>query len=719
MASDWANRIVGHADVPPGELLANPKNWRVHPKAQQDALTGALDQVGWVQRVIVNRATGNLVDGHLRVQMAVNRGASVVPVTYVDLTEQEEALILASLDPIGAMAATDDEKLRQLMAEINFDSEALSGMLEEITKEEQKPVEPAKPKLAERFIVPPFSVLDGRAGYWRDRKKQWLSFGIKSEIGREGNLAYRIKDYESWNAGKKRPDGTFVSTSVFDPVLTELVYRWFSAPGGKVFDPFAGGSVRGIVAAITGRDYTGIELRPEQVAANRQQAVDILQRQPEDALETTSDPAALTPVQRRGDAWVKRDDAFVFGGVNGGKVRTCLAIARKASLGLVTAGARQSPQANLVARVGKGLGLPVRVHCPSGARMPEMDAAEQAGAEVVEHFAGRNTVIIARAREDAAASGWTEVPFGMESPEAIEQTRRQVANIPEGVRRIVVSAGSGTSLSGILHGLADAGRKTPVIGVVVGSDPSARLDKYAPPNWREQVTLVKTDTPYEEPAPVTNWRGVELDAYYEAKAAMFVEPDDCLWVICKRQTHKPAQREDYDYVPRWIEGDSRNADELAPGEYDLVFSCPPYANKEVYSDDPLDLSTMTYPDFLAAYREIIKRSCAMLRENRFAAFVVGEVRGPDGHAYLNFVGETVKAFEDAGMRYYNEAIVVTPIGSAAILSGRQMKATRKLAKVHQNLLVFVKGDPAVAADASGIIEMDISEDVLSPWKEDE
>ena len=61
-------------------------------------------------------------------------------------------------------------------------------------------------------------------------------------------------------------------TSVFDPVLCELAYRWFCPPGGMVLDPFAGGSVRGVVASMLGRRYVGIELRPEQVAANREQA---------------------------------------------------------------------------------------------------------------------------------------------------------------------------------------------------------------------------------------------------------------------------------------------------------------------------------------------------------------------------------------------------------------------------------------------------------------
>ncbi len=81
-----------------------------------------------------------------------------------------------------------------------------------------------------------------------------------------------------------------------------------------------------------------------------------------------------------------------------------------------------------------------------------------------------------------------------------------------------------------------------------------------------------------------------------------------------------------DNLPRWITGDSRNIDTLAPGKYDFVFSCPPYADLEVYSDDPKDLSTLPYAEFVTAYREIIAKACSLLKPDRFACFVVGEVR---------------------------------------------------------------------------------------------
>ena len=159
-----------------------------------------------------------------------------------------------------------------------------------------------------------------------------------------------------------------------------------------------------------------------------------------------------------------------------------------------------------------------------------------------------------------------------------------------------------------------------------------------------------------------------------------------------------------DNQPLWNVGDSRNIDALCPGvQADFVFSCPPYADLEVYSDDPQDLSTMPYPDFIEAYREIIKKSCAMLKDNRFACFVVGEVRDKKGN-YYGFVPDTIKAFTDCGLKYYNEAILVTAVGSLPIRVGRQFESGRKLGKTHQNVLVFIKGDAKKATADIGVVE---------------
>ena len=124
------------------------------------------------------------------------------------------------------------------------------------------------------------------------------------------------------------------------------------------------------------------------------------------------------------------------------------------------------------------------------------------------------------------------------------------------------------------------------------------------------------------------------------------------------------------------------------GHYDLVFSCPPYADLEKYSDLEGDISNMKYDDFLSAYRSIIAKSCFLLKDGGMACFVVGEVRDKKGNFY-GLVPDTIKAFKDAGMAFYNEIIMVTPTGTAAIRANGSMK-NKKIVRTHQNILVFIK-----------------------------
>jgi len=143
---------------------------------------------------------------------------------------------------------------------------------------------------------------------------------------------------------------------------------------------------------------------------------------------------------------------------------------------------------------------------------------------------------------------------------------------------------------------------------------------------------------------------------------------------------------------------------LAPGEYDFLFSCPPYYDLEVYSDAEGELSACpSYAEFIEAYRYIVTKCVGLLANDRFACFVVGDIRDKRG-MYRNFVSDTIAAFRDVGMELYNEAILVTAVGSLPIRVGRQFDAARKLGKTHQNVLVFVKGDPRKATDAIGLVE---------------
>lgn len=326
----------------------------------------------------------------------------------------------------------------------DFDDIAFQGLMNK-NDSENTPIIPAS--LKDSFIFPPFSILDTRSGVWQERKRKWLSLGFNSQETREdveliaksgqSTAIYELRNKMRESLGrdpewdeiidyaKKKGMHVYEGASIFDPVLCELSYRWFCPDGGKILDPFAGGSVRGIVAGVLGYPYAGIDLRLDQVEANRKQ-VELLS--------------------------LKNVDWF-------------------------------------------------------------------------------------------------------------------------------------------------------------DGDSNEVLDRYKP-----------------------------LDGF------------------------------------------------------DFVYSCPPYADLEKYSDDPKDLSNMDYADFKEVYFSIIKKAVAQLKEDRFACFVVGDVRDKKGF-YYNFVSDTIQAFKEAGMELYNEIILVNVVGSLAVRVRRQFNGGRKIGKMHQNVLVFYKGDP--------------------------
>jgi hypothetical protein len=131
----WRNRIVGEGVKPASQFMANEKNWRVHPQAQRDALHGALNEVGWVAPVIENVRTGYLVDGHERVWQALQNDDAEVPYVQVDLSPEEEAYVLATLDPIGAMALADNEKLDELLQEVQSGEAGVQALLGELAQQ--------------------------------------------------------------------------------------------------------------------------------------------------------------------------------------------------------------------------------------------------------------------------------------------------------------------------------------------------------------------------------------------------------------------------------------------------------------------------------------------------------------------------------------------------------------------------------------------------------
>lgn len=258
----------------------------------------------------------------------------------------------------------------------------------------------------------------------------------------------------------------------------------------------------------------------------------------------------LTPIEEYDGIYLKRDDLYRAPGTDapGGKARTCYALAKAfkdaGAPGLITAGSRSSPQVNIVAQIGKALGLPVRVHTPEGAPGPEVEAALEAGAVRVAHKAGYNSVIVGRANQDAAATGWGLIPFGMECEEAVTQTASSFHNIVplfnRGlIKRLIVPVGSGMSLCGILEGMNEHFElinTLPVLGVIVGANPTKRLNKFAPLwGFAEKLELIPAGVDYHVQIDASIGP-VKLDPVYEAKCAKFARPGDLLWLVGIRQT---------------------------------------------------------------------------------------------------------------------------------------------------------------------------------------
>jgi len=251
-------------DYPIGALIFAEYNPRQLTKDQYKGLRDSIERFGLVDPIIVNKHKDRkniVVGGHQRIRIAQDLGFKKIPCVEVELdADREKELNIRLNKNVGEWdydALANNFDVGELTEWGFTDDELQFYETEESGYEERK-------TLAEKFIVPPFSVLDARQGYWQDRKRDWLSLGIDSGEGRGENLL-DYSEVVKINSG----------TSIFDPVLCELAYKWFMPEGGKILDPFAGGSVRGIVAEYIGYNYTGIELRAEQIESNRIQAKEL------------------------------------------------------------------------------------------------------------------------------------------------------------------------------------------------------------------------------------------------------------------------------------------------------------------------------------------------------------------------------------------------------------------------------------------------------------
>ena len=241
----------------------------------------------------------------------------------------------------------------------------------------------------------------------------------------------------------------------------------------------------------------------------------------------------LTPVEKHGDIYFKRDDKFVIGAANGGKARSAYMLMKNAT-GVVTAGARKSPQIQIVAIIAEQLKIPCYAQTTFGSKTRELEIAESHGAEIIFNTdTWHNSVIIGRAKKFALENNLTNIPFGMECWDAVKHTAMQVQNIPANIERIIMPIGSGMSFSGVLWGLDIFHRNIKVVGIQVGANPEKRLSIYAPKSYKLNSEIIKSEYEYSKPAKELILNGVELDEIYEAKCIPYVKPNDLFWIVGK------------------------------------------------------------------------------------------------------------------------------------------------------------------------------------------
>lgn len=152
----WKNRITGYSVERAGDLLASPFNWRIHTRIQQQAMEGVLNHLGWIDDVICNSTTQHIIDGHMRVTMAMRVGEdTAVPVKWVELSVEEERVALATFNPLGAMAIEDESQYGDLIGMMDDDERKVVELLtmteDDATKE---PKEEPEDDAASAITVP-------------------------------------------------------------------------------------------------------------------------------------------------------------------------------------------------------------------------------------------------------------------------------------------------------------------------------------------------------------------------------------------------------------------------------------------------------------------------------------------------------------------------------------------------------------------------------------
>lgn len=637
-------------DVRP--LVPYERNTRTHSPGQIEQIKAAIRRFGFVGVIAYVPPTA-LKIGHARREATMEMWAAGEAVWGPGKRAQLPAWHLPAIDVSGL----DDAELRALVIADN--KIALNaGWDEALLREELAALESldfdiptmgfdtaelkrlfapgggqaGAGRMAEEFLIPPFSVLNAREGWWQDRKREWLALGIKSELGRGENLIKRsLQDRLAIIVpGQYQAAVDFIAECRAqdmddDAIMAEAGRRW-GIP--KTFDAIPGGAGKNAAYRRGGR-------RAETFSAG---AVSGGGRQPG---ETTGDRIF------RGRARTFAQDLLDGdGGVHLAK------------------GVRRSTGADP---------HPDQPGQPQSTRKPGL------GGVTMDALSSHP-----RYYEQKSAA---EARLGRQLTN--EEFERDHWYLPDS------ELSSGTSIFDPTLCELAIRWFSPIGGLV--------LDPFAGGSVRGVVAA----------ALGRQYVGVDLrPEQVEANRVQWPAIEPRLGPAPKRGRRKGAR-----FAPVWHVGDSAAIVPQLELAADLIFTCPPYGDLEVYSDDHADISTMDVEEFDRVFAQIVAASVAKLADNRFAVVVVGDYRDKRG-LYRNFPAKTIAAFQAAGAMLYNELILVTSVGSLPIRAAKQFRTTRKAGKTHQNVLVFLKGDPRKATAALGPVDVSAALKGVEPAAED-
>lgn len=251
----------------------------------------------------------------------------------------------------------------------------------------------------------------------------------------------------------------------------------------------------------------------------------------------------LTPIEKVGNVYLKREDKFEFAGCNGSKVRGALYIIKKAiDLGykdFVSVGSRFSPQCEIISNICEFLNLKCYLFMPNSYKDTSIikNIKNNKNTTLVRDLkqGAYTNVLITRAKKFAAENNYYFINFGMELPETIDIIGEQVQNIPDNINRIIIPVGSGMNFCAVANGLLKYNKNNiKIIGISVGKDPMNTIYKYLPMFNFMNHQIIKSEYKYDKGVKA-DIDGIILDPIYEAKCISFLKDNDLFWIVGKRK----------------------------------------------------------------------------------------------------------------------------------------------------------------------------------------